>query len=180
MCQFHKSERLNNYKLKQILFKKGCTFTVYPFKVFWYIIDDEKNIYDKPNYIKASIPWNKNKKIQCKKHYDVSGNLLPQSAVFNFPAKTICAVSSKSIKKASKRNRIKRLIKEAYRKNKKFFYSFLEKKNVICLIAFVYIGKHCPTQEELERKLIVSLQSIIDKIEQGSKVSETKKGGSCN
>ena len=180
MCQFHKSERLNNYKLKQLLFKKGSSFTEYPFKVFWYVIDNEDNIYSSITHIRTSIPWDKHKKHQGKKHYDILGNPVPQSAVFKFPAKTICTVSSKSIKKASYRNRIKRLIKEAYRKNKKFFYSFLKKKNVNCLTAFVYIGKHCPTQEEVEKKLIVSLQFIIDKIEDNSKVTKTNNGDNCN
>ncbi len=163
--QFRKSERLNNYKLKKDLFKNGNYFKKYPLKICWLVIEKEKFVYKTSPVLKASIPRCKKNRELKKTYYDITGNTLPQSAVFIFPAKVIFSLSGKTFKKATERNYIKRLIKEAYRKNKTFFYSFLKEKGLYCLIAFNYIGTHKPVQSEIEEALFLSLQFLIKKIE---------------
>ncbi len=163
MYQFRKSERLYNYKLKSILFRKGYHFKCFPFKVFWYSLSGESYKHKNTPAVWSSGHINK---IEAGgiNYYDICGKKLPQSAVFYYPAKTIFSVSAKIIKKASARNYIRRLMKESYRKNKSSLYSFLEKEKLNCLIAFSYIGKQKPDQKEIEKKLVVSLQYLIKEI----------------
>ncbi len=167
--RFSKSERLYNYKLKKLLFRSGKSFKVYPFRIHWHIISKENFLYKRSPEIKASIPWDERSYAYKKTQYDLAGNALPRSAVFFYPAKIIFSVPGKRIKKATDRNYIKRLVKEAYRKNKTFFYSFLRKKRLNVLATFSYIGSEKPDANQIEQKLLLSLQYLIEEI-----VSETK------
>lgn len=168
MYQLRKSECLNNYNFKKHLFEEGDSFTIYPFKVLWYIIITKTSPNKMTPVLRSAIPLenqrdkNKNRNFL---YYDVNRHLLPYSAIFYYPAKVMFSVSKKRIGKATKRNRIKRLAKEAYRKNKIFIYSFLKQKELNCLIAFIYIGKQEPVQDEINEKIIESLQYLAKEIE---------------
>ena len=67
------------------------------------------------------------------------------------------SVSKRNFKRAVDRNRIKRLIREAYRLRKPEYLS-----NILTPHAFMilYIGKEMPTLQELEKKMTV----LFDKI----------------
>lgn len=80
------------------------------------------------------------------------------------PAKCMISVPAKKFKRAVDRNLIKRLIREAYRKNKSGFYAFLEKEDYHCLLAFVYSGNQILSYAELESKITISLHKLMDKL----------------
>ena len=75
------------------------------------------------------------------------------------------AVPKKSFTKAVQRNKLKRRIREAYRKNKHLFYAFLEKKNLSIALMVIYIAKEELSFKEIEQKMVVSLQKLIEKIQ---------------
>ncbi|MCO4292323.1 ribonuclease P protein component [Solitalea sp. MAHUQ-68] len=76
----------------------------------------------------------------------------------NSPAQILISVSKKRFKRANKRNRIKRLIKEAYRLNKQqLLYSTLSQNNLCIVFMCSYIGNDIFTFEELEKKLKLML-----------------------
>ncbi len=77
-----------------------------------------------------------------------------------YPAQVLIVVSKKRFKKAPHRNRIKRLMREAYRKNKHIIYPLLDKNDEQMAIAINYIGKKMPTYEETEQKIIILLQRL--------------------
>ena len=77
-----------------------------------------------------------------------------------YPAKVLIAVSKKNIKKAVMRNRIKRLVREAYRKNKSVFYEFLTEDNTHCNIGLIYISKEELPYIQIEEKII----KILDRL----------------
>ena len=77
------------------------------------------------------------------------------------PAKVLISVSKRNFTKAVDRNKIKRLIKEAYRKNKVILYEWLNINEKQLLIALIYTGKTIPDYQEVEKKLILILQTLI-------------------
>ena len=61
------------------------------------------------------------------------------------------SVSKRNFKSAVDRNRIKRLMREAYRKNKEIVYGSQDTKKHIFM--FIYQGKKEPTYEQIEQKM---------------------------
>jgi ribonuclease P protein component len=156
-----KNERLCNFTLKNVLFRKGNLFHLFPFTVYWKTLEAplEEIILQKSVTIFEGTPGKKdiqNPSFPYKK--------IPANARFNSPAKILCGVSSKVHKSAVVRNHLKRLMREAYRKNKAPFYSFLDQNNLLCMVGFIYTAKPAIPGNEIEEKIIVSLQKIERKI----------------
>jgi ribonuclease P protein component len=78
-----------------------------------------------------------------------------------FPASVLVSVSKRNFKKAVDRNRIKRLIREAYRQNKSILGSNLESQPESLLLGFIYTAKTIMEYKEIERKIILILQRLI-------------------
>jgi len=79
-------------------------------------------------------------------------------------AKIVISVPKKKVKLAVNRNVLKRRIKEAYRLNKKSFYTILKEKNTHLALFLVYIGKENESFTYLEKKLKLLLTDLQDKI----------------
>ncbi|MBJ2174286.1 ribonuclease P protein component [Aureibaculum sp. A20] len=79
----------------------------------------------------------------------------------NYPIKVAFSAPKRRFKKAVDRNRIKRLMREAYRKNKHILYSNIEEKYIIM---FTYLDENELKYVEIEEKLILLLKRLSDKI----------------
>lgn len=77
-------------------------------------------------------------------------------------AKIAVSVSKKSFKKAVDRNKIKRLMREAYRHNKYLLLNYCETKYKTLAIIFIYTGKEMPGYDEVRAKIILSLKRFHD------------------
>ncbi len=144
MYTFKKNERLGNFRLRSLLFRKGRHFFQHPFRVVYLCLPRE------------DIPM-------IFQHRKV----FPKNGLFPYPAKCLIGVSGRRIKKAVGRNRVKRLVKEAYRKNKSPFYSFLEQKEARCLFALIYAADKEMGFDDIESSLQKSLHRLQEEIESG-------------
>jgi ribonuclease P protein component len=163
MQTFNKSERLCNFRYKDLLFKKGDSFFCYPFRVYYLLLQ--------PNLEPVFFP-NSPMVFEGNTHTEASPEYLKQqnpswphrklhpNAYFHHPAKCLVAVPKKTFKNATDRNQIKRIVKEAYRKNKSSFYTFLQHREVFCLLGLVYAAKDVLPYQETESKIIVTLQKL--------------------
>lgn len=78
------------------------------------------------------------------------------------PVQILISVPKKRFKHAVDRNRVKRQVREAYRRNKQLLSdSVVEGKEL--LIAFIWLSdRHCPS-EEVEKRVVSILQRIAKK-----------------
>jgi ribonuclease P protein component len=86
-----------------------------------------------------------------------------------FSARIAIGVPKKNFPKAVDRNRIKRQIREVYRKNKQEIYKFLIGKSKQCIIILVYIGKTPLKYKEMESKINLILQRFQYEFEKNHK-----------
>lgn len=81
----------------------------------------------------------------------------------------LTSVSKKRFKRAVKRNRVKRLIREAYRLNKKELIDFAKQSGKSYDIAFLYLKSELPTYTEIEKAILKTINILS-----GSNQPETK------
>lgn len=78
------------------------------------------------------------------------------------PAQVLISVPKRKFKKAVKRNRIKRLIREVYRKRKdKLYHNLTENQSGIIHFAIIYTSKKILSYQELDEKIIIVIDRLI-------------------
>lgn len=83
----------------------------------------------------------------------------------NIPVKVLVGVPKKRFKRAVKRNRLKRLMREAYRTNKSILINKCLSSNTHLDIAFNYVSDEEVDFATVQQKIQMALQRIADKIE---------------
>jgi len=78
----------------------------------------------------------------------------------NSPIQASFSVSKRKFKKAVDRNRIKRLMREAYRQHKHILYQNVNDKHIIM---FTYIDEKEHKYVDIEEKMILLLNKFIEK-----------------
>jgi ribonuclease P protein component len=77
-------------------------------------------------------------------------------------ASILISVPKKRFKRAVKRNRVKRQVREAYRKNKHELLDFLRERTEGMAIAFIYLADEFVSTAEIERKMKIMLARIVE------------------
>lgn len=89
-------------------------------------------------------------------------------------ASILISVSKRRFKRAVKRNRIKRQIREAYRLNKQILLAPLTEKNWRLAIAFIYLADELMNSALVEEKIKAALTRIVEKISAEQTVQPTE------
>jgi ribonuclease P protein component len=80
------------------------------------------------------------------------------------PVSILISVPKKRFKRAVKRNRTKRLIRESYRLNKNALWESLVAADKGVLLAFIYVGNELCDFDTLEAAMKKALTLLMDKI----------------
>jgi len=91
-------------------------------------------------------------------------NFIKTEFTDNAIAKVGFSVPKKKFKRAYKRNRLKRIMREVYRLNKPQFYDILTKKNIKIALLFVYLGDKIEDYSYFEKNILSALDKMIKKI----------------
>jgi ribonuclease P protein component len=75
-------------------------------------------------------------------------------------AQVLFSVPKKRFKRAVKRNRLKRQMKEAYRLHKSELLKFLENKDTALHIAFTYVSNDELPYTQIEKKMIEAMEKL--------------------
>jgi ribonuclease P protein component len=79
----------------------------------------------------------------------------------DFPAQVLVSVPKKAFRKSHERQRIKRLIREAWRLHKQMLYAWLDAEDQQMALALVYIAREELSFKEIEHAIIQGIRKII-------------------
>jgi ribonuclease P protein component len=85
-----------------------------------------------------------------------------------YPAQVAFSVPKRNIRLSVDRNRIKRLMRESYRKNKDLLYTFLEERKCRVVLLMIFTGRSLPSHPETEEKLKLTLQRFVEDFQKHS------------
>lgn len=80
------------------------------------------------------------------------------------PASILVSVSKRRFKRAVKRNRVKRQIREAYRLNKQPLLETLAQKGLHMAVAFIYLSDELVDTALIENRVRTALSYIVERI----------------
>lgn len=79
-----------------------------------------------------------------------------------YPVQIAFSVPKKNFKSAVDRNRIKRQMREVYRKNKGQVYTFLEGEGAKVALLLIFAGRTMPSFAETEQKIQLTLHRFVE------------------
>ena len=82
----------------------------------------------------------------------------------DLPVSILVSVSKKRFKRAVKRNRVKRLVRESYRLNKSELSNFLSLQKKALLVAFLYLNNELCSYPEMEIAMKKALSMLQEKL----------------
>lgn len=151
---FHKSERLCGELRINRLFDEGQSFIVYPIRVCWQFFPET----DEKEQADAEMAADKCAVLQAGLETSIT------ETEHKAPVQILISVPKKRFKRANKRNRIKRLIREAYRLQKAALITQTLQSKGRLQIAFVWLSDEEPDYPLVFAKTGEALDKISGKL----------------
>lgn len=89
---------------------------------------------------------------------------MPVTEELDFPVKAGVGTSSRNFKKATDRNRVKRLLREAYRTEKMGLIDYTRANQKQVAIFFLYIDKVLPEYALIKTKMPIAIGKLIKQL----------------
>jgi ribonuclease P protein component len=89
---------------------------------------------------------------------------LQPDVLLDFPVKVGIGVSARNFKKAVERNRIRRLVREAYRTEKLLLHKYLKEHNRQVIVFLLYTDKTLPDLTTLKMKIPLIFEQLIKRL----------------
>jgi ribonuclease P protein component len=134
-----KADKLKSAKIIEQLFKEGKSFSVFPFRVLYL-------------YLEAPASSFLQQQTEAGPQYSVRASVYLQTAF---------SVSKKYFKKATDRNRIKRLMREGWRLQKNILLNNVNKENKSLRVFIIYTGNELPEYELVFEKMKGVIKKLI-------------------
>lgn len=153
-----KHERLKSRKLLEQLFREAPTFFTHPFKVYYHLastLGKQEN---------GDLNQSRDGHISQRQDGHTGNN---SSDIGDGRLQAGFGVSARVFKKATDRNRIKRLTREAYRIQKASLQHALESSGRKLAVFFLYTGKELPDFDLVKEKMSIALQQLEKKLAKG-------------
>jgi ribonuclease P protein component len=93
---------------------------------------------------------------------------ISRQSVSDVEAAVLISVPKKKMKRAVNRNRIKRLIRDAYRLNKQLLLPSLQEKGQELLIGFLFVGNELPDWQTVEAAVIKAL-TVLNRLQEDNR-----------
>ena len=132
-------------------------------------------------YMSKPFSYNKQEKLKSRKLLEQlfskgrSFNVFPLKVFYMLPAEKLdfyikmgVGVSGRNFKKATQRNRVKRLLREAYRTEKTGLHQFLQEQNMQAAAFVLYIDKAEPVFATIKEKMPIALKRLIKELHENS------------
>jgi ribonuclease P protein component len=145
-----KKERLKSRKLIERVFREGKSFALHPLRVYYLPLEKGAD----PNHLAKTFRTG-------SAGSDGNGPVQPGKVRTPERLQAGFGASSRNFKKAVDRNRIKRLLREAYRLQKEALHKNLFEKDRQVALFFIYTGKELPDYATVYEKIGLTLQRLI-------------------
>lgn len=160
-----RAEKLKSRKQTELLFAQGKAFTAFPVRVVFRVGHSSQMTDDRehPDHDSHRETNDRDKVTDDGKQMtEKCGEVEPAKAA---AVQIGVSASSRNFKKATDRNRIKRLLREAYRLQKHALLQAAQEKGITLQVFFLYIDKSLPTFALVEDKMrycIKRLRKVVE------------------
>jgi len=89
-----------------------------------------------------------------------------------YPARVAISVPKKRLKRAVDRNRVKRVVREAWRHNKTALYEALEQQKIKIVLMLIYTGHGLPSQADINNAIEKVILKLLIAIKEANPCEE--------
>ena len=155
--RFTKAERLNSRLAIDKLFAGGNASTVaFPLRIVYMKVEAKKAEMTKKTEV-TRVAEEEATIAEVADNADMADDAVP-------PVSVLVSVPKKRFRHAVDRNRMKRLVREAYRLNKHILWEALEGKEYKLAVAFVCITDQLPTFYAVNKSMLKVLTQISERL----------------